>query len=190
MAKGLVAELAQKVGVPMGGGVEAVVCDRLRDFVADLKEENKPEAHTLRYSLLAAVCDPDDTRRVDNQAGVIRQKEYATQSLTAVGHRLGVKDEAMYKAKRRRISWGEGMPWLASIQPQATNHKALGREEREAIRMARDMGPGHVIVTILCDVGSRYQSKIYNPAFMRAKGLPVPAWLEEKADVPSVLAPV
>lgn len=59
-----------------------------------------------------------------------------------------------------------------------------------AIRMARDMGPGHVIVTILCDVGSRYQSKIYNPAFMRAKGLPVPAWLEEKADVPSVLAPV
>jgi cysteine synthase len=59
-----------------------------------------------------------------------------------------------------------------------------------AIRMARDMGPGHVIVTILCDVGSRYQSKIYNPAFMREKGLPVPAWLEEKADVPSVLAPV
>ncbi|WP_416236637.1 cysteine synthase A [Yoonia sp. 72] len=58
-----------------------------------------------------------------------------------------------------------------------------------AVRMARDMGPGHVIVTILCDVGSRYQSKIYNPAFMREKGLPVPAWLEEKADVPSVLAP-
>jgi cysteine synthase A len=59
-----------------------------------------------------------------------------------------------------------------------------------AIRMARDMGPGHVIVTILCDVGSRYQSKIYNPAFMREKGLPVPAWLEEKADVPSVRAAV
>ncbi|WP_043699698.1 cysteine synthase A [Yoonia vestfoldensis] len=58
-----------------------------------------------------------------------------------------------------------------------------------AIRMARDMGPGHVIVTILCDVGSRYQSKIYNPAFMREKGLPVPTWLEEKAVVPSVLAP-
>jgi cysteine synthase A len=57
-----------------------------------------------------------------------------------------------------------------------------------AIRMARDMGPGHMIVTILCDVGSRYQSKIYNPAFMREKGLPVPAWLEEKAVVPSVLA--
>ncbi|ARU00681.1 cysteine synthase A [Yoonia vestfoldensis] len=56
-----------------------------------------------------------------------------------------------------------------------------------AVRMARDMGPGHVIVTILCDLGSRYQSKIYNPAFMREKGLPVPEWLEDKPVVPSVL---
>ena len=136
MAKGLIAELAQKVGVPMGGGVEDVVCDRLRDFLADLKVENKPESHTLRLSLLAAVCDTDDTERCDNKAGVIRQKGYAHQSLHAVAVRLGVKDEAMYKAKRRRLSWEGGMPWLASVQPQATNHKALGREEREAIRWA------------------------------------------------------
>jgi cysteine synthase A len=47
-----------------------------------------------------------------------------------------------------------------------------------AIRMARDMGPGHTIVTILCDYGSRYQSKLYNPAFLKEKGLPVPAWLD------------
>ncbi|HYN39051.1 MAG TPA: cysteine synthase A, partial [Rhodospirillales bacterium] len=43
-----------------------------------------------------------------------------------------------------------------------------------AIRMARELGPGHVIVTILCDYGTRYQSKLWNPAFLRAKGLPVP----------------
>ena len=47
-----------------------------------------------------------------------------------------------------------------------------------AIRMAHDMGPGHTIVTILCDYGNRYQSKLYNPAFLREKGLPVPAWLD------------
>ncbi len=47
-----------------------------------------------------------------------------------------------------------------------------------AIRMARDMGPGHTIVTILCDYGSRYQSKLYNPAFLKEKGLPVPDWLD------------
>ncbi len=47
-----------------------------------------------------------------------------------------------------------------------------------AIRLARDLGPGHVVVTILCDYGTRYQSKLFNPAFLRSKGLPVPDWLE------------
>ena len=47
-----------------------------------------------------------------------------------------------------------------------------------AIHMAKEMGPGHTIVTILCDYGSRYQSKIYNPEFLRSKNLPVPSWLE------------
>ncbi len=46
-----------------------------------------------------------------------------------------------------------------------------------AIRVARDMGPGHTIVTILCDGGARYQSKLFNPAFLESKGLPVPPWL-------------
>jgi cysteine synthase A len=47
-----------------------------------------------------------------------------------------------------------------------------------AIRMAKDLGPGHTVVTVLCDHGQRYQSKIYNPAFLAEKGLPVPSWLE------------
>ncbi len=47
-----------------------------------------------------------------------------------------------------------------------------------AIRMAKDLGPGHTVVTMLCDHGQRYQSKIYNPEFLRDKGLPVPSWLE------------
>jgi cysteine synthase A len=46
-----------------------------------------------------------------------------------------------------------------------------------AIRMAKDMGPGHTIVTVLCDYGNRYQSKLFNPAFLREKNLPVPGWL-------------
>lgn len=46
-----------------------------------------------------------------------------------------------------------------------------------AVRLARKLGPGHTIVTILCDHGSRYQSKLYNPDFLREKGLPVPPWL-------------
>lgn len=60
-----------------------------------------------------------------------------------------------------------------------------------AMRMARDMGPGHTIVTILCDYGTRYQSKLYNPEFLREKGLPVPAWLDRPAaDIPQVFEDV
>ena len=47
-----------------------------------------------------------------------------------------------------------------------------------AIRAARDLGPGHVVVTMLCDYGNRYQSKLFNPAFLKEKGLPVPSWLD------------
>ncbi|MEO1361070.1 MAG: cysteine synthase A, partial [Pseudomonadota bacterium] len=47
-----------------------------------------------------------------------------------------------------------------------------------AVKMAKDMGPGHTIVTILCDYGNRYQDKLFNPEFLRSKDLPVPAWLE------------
>ena len=49
-----------------------------------------------------------------------------------------------------------------------------------AIRMARDMGPGKTIVTILCDGGARYASKLYNPEFLRSKNLPCPAWMDRK----------
>lgn len=56
-----------------------------------------------------------------------------------------------------------------------------------AIRMAKEMGPGHTIVTVLCDYGTRYQSKLFNPEFLRDKGLPVPAWLSKApASIPGV----
>lgn len=52
-----------------------------------------------------------------------------------------------------------------------------------AIRLAKELGPGKTIVTVLCDHGSRYQSKLWNPAFLREKSLPVPAWLERRSDI-------
>jgi cysteine synthase len=52
-----------------------------------------------------------------------------------------------------------------------------------AIRLAKQLGPGHTIVTILCDSGNRYQSKLFNPAFMRSKNLPVPEWLEKRSTI-------
>jgi cysteine synthase A len=52
-----------------------------------------------------------------------------------------------------------------------------------AIRLARELGPGHTVVTVLADYGTRYQSKLFNPDFLRQKGLPVPAWMERRAGV-------
>ena len=52
-----------------------------------------------------------------------------------------------------------------------------------AIRLAKELGPGHTIVTILADYGTRYQSKLFNPEFLREKGLPVPEWLERPTKI-------
>jgi cysteine synthase A len=58
------------------------------------------------------------------------------------------------------------------------------------MRLARHLGPSHTIVTVLCDSGTRYQSKLFNPDFLRSKGLPVPAWLERSSQVDPGLVPV
>jgi cysteine synthase A len=52
-----------------------------------------------------------------------------------------------------------------------------------AIRLARELGPGHTIVTVLADYGTRYQTKLFNPDFLRSKGLPVPHWLERRSTI-------
>ncbi|MGV0879175.1 cysteine synthase A [Martelella sp. FLE1502] len=52
-----------------------------------------------------------------------------------------------------------------------------------AMRLARELGPGHTIVTILCDYGNRYQSKLFNPEFLKDKGLPLPQWLTQKTEI-------
>src|SRR6185436_16894696 len=52
-----------------------------------------------------------------------------------------------------------------------------------AIRLAKELGPGKTIVTVLCDSGTRYQSKLFNPEFLRSKKLPVPEWLEKKSNI-------
>jgi cysteine synthase A len=52
-----------------------------------------------------------------------------------------------------------------------------------AIRLARELGPGHTIVTILADYGTRYQSKLFNPEFLRSKNLPVPVWMDQRSEI-------
>lgn len=88
-----------------------------------------------------------------------------------------------------RIPDAEALPILYDLQ----EHEGLslggssGINVAGAVRMAREMGPGHSIVTILCDSGTRYLTKLWNPDFLRSKCLPVPHWLDRApADLPDV----
>ncbi len=88
-----------------------------------------------------------------------------------------------------RIPDAEGIPAAFDL----LKHEGLcmggssGINVAGAVRMAREMGPGHTIVTVLCDYGTRYASKMFNPTFLRSKGLPVPDWLERRdPDMPVV----
>jgi cysteine synthase A len=92
-----------------------------------------------------------------------------------------------------RIPDSEALPYLFEL----LEHEGLclggstGINVAGAVRLARDLGPGKTIVTVLCDYGNRYQSKLYNPQFLRAKNLPAPPWLDARAgiDWQSVLEP-
>ncbi len=84
-----------------------------------------------------------------------------------------------------QIPDGEALPYVFDL----LEHEGLclggssGINVAGAVRLARDLGPGKKIVTILCDYGNRYQSKLYNPEFLRSKDLPVPHWLAEPGSV-------
>jgi cysteine synthase A len=78
-----------------------------------------------------------------------------------------------------KIGDPEALHWIydALIHEGLSVGTSSGINIAAAVRVAKEMGPGHTVVTILCDGGSRYQSKLFNPAFLKEKGLPVPGWL-------------
>jgi cysteine synthase len=79
-----------------------------------------------------------------------------------------------------QISDGEALPYIFDLlrQEGLCLGGSSGINIAGAVRLAEELGPGHTIVTILCDYGNRYQSKLFNPVFLANKGLPVPKWLE------------
>ena len=88
-----------------------------------------------------------------------------------------------------RVADSEALPILFSLLQNEglCLGGSTGINVAGAIRMAQDLGPGHVVVTVLCDYGTRYQSRLFNPEFLRSKELPVPEWLDgEATDIPTV----
>lgn len=84
-----------------------------------------------------------------------------------------------------QISDAEALPYVFDLVEQEglCLGGSSGINIAGAVRLARELGPGHTIVTILCDYGNRYQSKLFNPDFLRSKGLPIPQWLLQKREI-------
>jgi len=136
-----------------------------------------------------ALADPD---------GAALHSYYTTGELTSEGGSIaegigqvritknleGLKPDYSYN-----VSDAEALPVVFDL----LQHEGLclgassGVNVAGAIRLAKEMGPGHTIVTILCDFGTRYQTKLFNPDFLREKGLPTPGWLDRApASIPGV----
>ena len=90
------------------------------------------------------------------------------------------KDVAIDDAVRIPDSRGVGAGLRSLLHARGFIGGRVGRHQRGGgdPRWPRDMGPGHTIVTILCDGGARYQSKLFNPEFLRSKNLPLPKWMQ------------
>ncbi|EJC72932.1 cysteine synthase A [Rhizobium hidalgonense] len=84
-----------------------------------------------------------------------------------------------------RVSDAEALPYLFDLVEN--EGLCLGGSTAiniaGAVKLARDLGPGHTVVTILCDYGNRYQSKLFNPDFLTSKGLPVPGWMAKSPEI-------
>ena len=138
-----------------------------------------------RPDVAIGLADPDGAALFNHYAHGEMRSEGSSVSEGIGQGRITANLEGFEPSHAYNIPDSEALPLVFDL----LQHEGLcvggstGINVAGAIRLARDLGPGHTIVTILCDYGNRYQSKIYNPEFLRSKGLPVPEWLLESPRV-------
>ena len=146
--------------------------------VAAALREHKPD-------IAIGLADPEGAALFNYYAHGEMKAEGSSVSEGIGQGRITANLEGFEPTHAYRISDTEALPIVFDL----LEHEGLcmggstGINVAGAMRLARDLGPGHTIVTILCDYGNRYQSKIYNPDFLRSKNLPVPDWLEREAEI-------
>ncbi|MBN8930920.1 MAG: cysteine synthase A, partial [Rhizobium pusense] len=152
------------------GGTLAGVADGLRDFNPDIK---------------IGLADPEGAALYEFYKNGVLKSE-GTSITEGIGQgRITANLEGFTPDFSYRIPDAEALPILFDLVTKEglCLGGSTGINIAGAIRLARELGPGHTIVTILCDYGNRYQSKLFNPEFLRSKGLPVPQWLATKTDI-------
>ncbi|MBY3108653.1 cysteine synthase A [Rhizobium laguerreae] len=159
------------------GGTLAGVAAGLKAFNADVK---------------IGIADPDGAALYEfYQNGALKSEGSSITEGIGQG-RITANLESFTPDYAYRIPDAEALPYLFDLVE--TEGLCLGGSTAiniaGAVNLARDLGPGHTVVTILCDYGNRYQSKLFNPDFLTSKGLPVPGWMAKSPDIHVPYEPV
>ncbi|MBX5166703.1 MULTISPECIES: cysteine synthase A [unclassified Rhizobium] len=152
------------------GGTLAGVATGLKAFKADVK---------------IGIADPDGAALYEfYQNGALKSEGSSITEGIGQG-RITANLEGFTPDFSYRVSDAEALPYLFDLVEN--EGLCLGGSTAiniaGAVNLARDLGPGHTVVTILCDYGNRYQSKLFNPDFLTSKGLPVPSWMAASPDI-------
>ncbi|MGR4841452.1 cysteine synthase A [Rhizobium sp. LARHSG275] len=159
------------------GGTLAGVAAGLKAFKADVK---------------IGIADPDGAALYEfYQNGTLKSEGSSITEGIGQG-RITANLEGFTPDYAYRIPDAEALPYLFDLVEN--EGLCLGGSTAiniaGAVNLARDLGPGHTVVTILCDYGNRYQSKLFNPDFLASKGLPVPGWMAKSPDIHVPYEPV
>ncbi|MBY3484768.1 cysteine synthase A [Rhizobium laguerreae] len=159
------------------GGTLAGVATGLKAFKADVK---------------IGIADPDGAALYEfYQNGALKSEGSSITEGIGQG-RITANLEGFTPDYAYRIPDAEALPYLFDLVEN--EGLCLGGSTAiniaGAVNLARDLGPGHTVVTILCDYGNRYQSKLFNPDFLTSKGLPVPGWMAKSPDIHVPYEPV
>ncbi|MGO8103376.1 cysteine synthase A [Rhizobium leguminosarum] len=159
------------------GGTLAGVAAGLKAFKADVK---------------IGIADPDGAALYEfYQNGALKSEGSSITEGIGQG-RITANLEGFTPDYAYRIPDAEALPYLFDLVE--SEGLCLGGSTAiniaGAVNLARDLGPGHTVVTILCDYGNRYQSKLFNPDFLTSKGLPVPGWMAKSPDIHVPYEPV
>ena len=168
------------------GKVDGFICavgsgGTLAGVALGLREKNK--------DICIGLADPDGAALYNFYTNGELKSEGSSISEGIGQGRITANLEGLSVDKAYNISDNEALPIVFDLLKEEglCMGSSTGINIAGAVRMAKDLGTGKTIVTILCDVGNRYQSKLYNPDFLEAKGLPVPDWLKRKSqDIPAV----
>ncbi|MCW1749049.1 cysteine synthase A [Rhizobium acaciae] len=159
------------------GGTLAGVATGLKAFKADVK---------------IGIADPDGAALYEfYQNGALKSEGSSITEGIGQG-RITANLEGFTPDYAYRIPDAEALPYLFDLVEN--EGLCLGGSTAiniaGAVNLARDLGAGHTVVTILCDYGNRYQSKLFNPDFLTSKGLPVPGWMAKSPDIHVPYEPV